>query len=97
MATERGEQKTGRRRERVRIYYDILRSIISQESQGHARITRVQNDVNLPSDRLREHLKEMSQLGLVKYAETLASTDKGKAFVTEYERIVHVLQQFGLL
>jgi predicted transcriptional regulator len=97
MATGRDEPKTVRRRERSRIYYDILQSIINQESHDVAKITRVQNDVNLPSDRLREHLKEMSLLGLVEYGETLASTSKGRAFVTEYEKVVNILQQFGLL
>ena len=97
MATGGGESKTGRRRERSRIFYDILQSIINQETQDVAKITRVQNDVNLPSDRLREHLKEMSLVGLVRYEETLASTEKGKTFVREYEKIVHVLQEFGLL
>src|SRR3990170_4267484 len=97
MATGGGEPKTGRRRERSRIFYDILQSIINQETEDVARITRVQNDVNLPSDRLREHLKEMNMLGLVKYGETLASTGKGRAFATEYGRIVSILQQFGLL
>lgn len=97
MATGRDEPKTVRRRERSRIYYDILQSIINQESHDVAKITRVQNDVNLPSDRLREHLKEMSLLGLVEYGETLASTGKGRAFATEYGRIVSILQQFGLL
>jgi predicted transcriptional regulator len=97
MATGHDEQKMVRRRERSRIYYDILQSIINQESDNVAKITRVQNDVNLPSDRLREHLKEMSLLGLVEYGETLASTEKGRAYVTEYGRVVSILQQFGLL
>ena len=97
MAAERDEARMVHRRERSRIYYDILQSIINQESHDVAKITRVQNDVNLPSDRLREHLKEMSLLGLVEYGETLASTGKGRAFATEYGRIVSILQQFGLL
>jgi predicted transcriptional regulator len=97
MTAERDEARMVHRRERSRIYYDILQSIINQESHDVAKITRVQNDVNLPSDRLREHLKEMSRLGLVEYAERLASTEKGRAFATEYGRVVSILQQFGLL
>ena len=62
-----------------------------------ARITRVQNDVNLPSDRLRLHLKEMDILGLIEYGEKLASTEKGKVFVSEYKKVVNLLQQFGLV
>ncbi len=85
-----------RRRERSRIYYDILSSIIEQESETQAKITRVQNDVNLPSDRLRTHLREMSSLGLLEYGESLTSTEKGRAFADEFKRVVEILHQFGL-
>jgi predicted transcriptional regulator len=85
-----------RRRERTKIYYDILCSIIEQESETRAKITRVQNDVNLPSDRLRTHLREMSSLGLVDYGESLASTERGRVFVDEFRKVVEILRQFGL-
>jgi predicted transcriptional regulator len=85
-----------RRRERSKIYYDILCSIIEQESETRAKITRVQNDVNLPSDRLRTHLREMSSLGLVDYGEALVSTEKGRVFVDEFKKVVEILRQFGL-
>jgi predicted transcriptional regulator len=90
------ELKKLRRRERSRIFFDILGSITRQEKEGGAKITRVQNDVNLPSDRLRIHLKEMDYLGLVKYGETLASTEKGRAFHSEYGKVAEILRQFGL-
>jgi predicted transcriptional regulator len=61
-----------------------------------AKITRVQNDVNLPSDRLRTHLREMYSLGLVEYGETLGSTEKGRAFLDEFKKVVEILRQFGL-
>jgi predicted transcriptional regulator len=85
-----------RRRERSKIYYDILCSIIEQELETRAKITRVQNDVNLPSDRLRTHLREMSSLGLVDYGDSLASTEKGRVFVDEFKKVVEILRQFGL-
>jgi len=85
------------RRERTRIFYDILNSIVTQEASGVAKITRVQNDVNLPSDRLRVRLKEMNALGLVEYGAKLTSTQKGRAFMAEYQKVVSILQQFGLL
>ncbi len=86
-----------RKRDKARIFHDILTSIIKQEKHGFARITRIQNEVNLPSDRLRIHLKEMSDLGLIQYGKALASTEKGRRFVAEYQKIVDTLQQFGLL
>lgn len=85
-----------RRRERSKIFYDILCSIIEQESENRAKITRVQNDVNLPSDRLRLHLHEMNSLGLVDYGDSLASTEKGRAFVAEFRKVVEILREFGL-
>ena len=84
------------RRERTQIFYDILCSIIEQESETRAKITRVQNDVNLPSDRLRAHLRDMSTLGLVIYDEALASTEKGRTFVAEFKKVAEILRQFGL-
>lgn len=60
------------------------------------RITRVQNEVNLPSDRLRAHLEDMKTLELVEYGDRLASTEKGRTFVSEYEKVADVLKKFGL-
>ncbi|MGA8903881.1 MAG: winged helix-turn-helix domain-containing protein [Candidatus Bathyarchaeia archaeon] len=85
-----------RGRNRERIYYDILCSIIGQERKGVTRITRVQNEVNLPSDRMRRHLREMEQLRLVKYGSALESTRKGREFISKYKRVLEVLKQFGL-
>jgi len=69
---------------------------MEQEAGGRAKITRVQNEVNLPSDRLRLHLKEMASLGLVEYADTLGSTKKGRAFFLEYKKVAEILREFGL-
>lgn len=91
------EARRPRPRYRTRIFYDILSSIVKQEeSAGIAKITRVQNEVNLPSDRFRGHLEDMKMLGLIEYGEGLASTEKGRSFVSEYEKVAEVLRRFGL-
>jgi predicted transcriptional regulator len=90
------ETEKARSRYRPRIFYDILRSIINQESTGVVKITRVQNEVNLPSDRFRAHLEDMKALELVEYGDRLASTEKGRSFVSEYEKVAEVLKKFGL-
>jgi predicted transcriptional regulator len=85
-------------RERTRIYYDILRSILREErSSDVVRITRVQNRVNVPSDRFRRHLREMETIGLLNYGNTLTITSKGRAFVSEYRRFSDVMKRFGLV
>jgi predicted transcriptional regulator len=91
------EQKRPRPRYRPEIFYDILCSIIKQEASVRiAGITRVQNEVNLPSDRFRAHLEDMETLGLIEYGEGLTSTEKGRDFVSEYEKVAEVLRRFGL-
>jgi predicted transcriptional regulator len=60
------------------------------------RITRVQNEVNLPSDRLRAHLEDMKTLELIEYGDHLASTEKGRTFVSEYQKVADILKKFGL-
>jgi predicted transcriptional regulator len=85
-------------RDRARIFYDILSSIVKQEkSADGARITRIQYEANLPSDRLRLHLREMDGLGLISYGDAVASTEKGRAFLSKYKTVVDVLNSFGLL
>lgn len=88
-----------RKRDRPQIFHDILTSIVLQENEkdGAVRITRIQNDVNLPSDRLRAHLREMDGLGLIQCGDSLASTERGRQFMVEYKKIVNTLRQFGLL
>lgn len=91
------EVKRLRPRYRPKIFYDILCSIIKQEVSGDiAGITRVQNEVNLPSDRFRAHLEDMEALELIEHAEGLTSTEKGREFVSEYEKVAEVLRRFGL-
>jgi len=90
------EGKKVRGRDRERIFYDILCAILIQESNGIARITRVQNAVNLPWDRFRNHLETMAELGLVKRSDSLKSTAKGREFVSEYKKVIRVLKRFGL-
>jgi len=90
--------RCARKRDKARIFYDILTSIIGHEKEeGRVGITRIQTEVNLPSDRLRTHIIEMSGLGLIQYGKGLTCTEKGRLYVVEYRRIIATLEQFGVL
>jgi predicted transcriptional regulator len=56
-----------------------------------AKITRVQNHVGLPSDRFRVHILEMKERGLILYGSGLNSTEEGRSFVIEYEKLLRTL------
>jgi predicted transcriptional regulator len=84
-------------RDRPRIIYDILRSIMAHEkAEGTVKVTWIQNDANLPTDRLRSHLREMESLGLLEYGDSIRSTPKGREFAAEFERVANVLKRYGL-
>jgi|GEM_PF-902703 predicted transcriptional regulator len=84
-------------RHRARLWYEILRSIMDEErTEVAAKITRVQNHVGLPSDRYRAHLQEMKARGLIQYVDCLNSTEEGRAFVIEYEKLLRILAHFNL-
>jgi hypothetical protein len=38
----------------------------------------------------------MKALALIEHADGLVSTEKGRSFVTEYEKVAEVLKRFGL-
>ncbi|MBS7610445.1 hypothetical protein KEJ19_07835 [Candidatus Bathyarchaeota archaeon] len=81
-----------KRRDRVRIYADILKAIW-QESEGDRRvkITRVQYSVGVPFDRFKGYIAELQELGLIKAEGTLALTDRGKEFLVNWSRILETL------
>jgi predicted transcriptional regulator len=84
-------------RHRARLWYEILRSIMDEErTEFAAKITRVQNHVGLPSDRYRAHLLEMKDRGLIRYLDCLNSTEEGRTFVIEYEKLLRTLAQFNI-
>jgi predicted transcriptional regulator len=47
-------------RSRVRIYYDILNAVLNQ---GHARVTAIMRDANLPYDRLQSTSRSWRRRG----------------------------------
>ncbi len=84
-------------RSRVRIYYDILNAVLSQ---GHARITVIMRDANLPYDRLQKYLEELAEKGLLaRYPDDPSLfyvTEKGLRFIEEFQRFARLARAFGL-
>lgn len=84
-------------RSRVRIYYDILSVVMNQ---GHARVTSIMRDANLPYDRLQRYLEELTAKGLLGRHQEDPSlyyvTEKGAHFVEEFQRFERLARAFGL-
>jgi predicted transcriptional regulator len=89
--------KTFARRDKVKIYGDIL-SAIQDESKGEQKIilTRIQQKTNVPFDRLKTYLSELRELGMIRDESSPKLTKKGQQFLTEYEKVLDFMKRMGL-
>jgi len=85
------------RRDRMKIYGDILSVIASEGSEKREiRLTHIQLMTNVPFDRLKIYLSELEQLGLIQAGSSLKITAKGEQFLIEYEKVLDFMKRMGL-
>jgi predicted transcriptional regulator len=85
------------RRDRLKIYGDLL-AILSAESRNQKIvISRMQLQMNVPLDRLRTYLLELKRLGLIVDEQTLVLTEKGKEYIREYKKVLEFIKRMGLV
>ena len=84
------------RRDKLKIYGDLL-SVLNDESKNERIIlTRVQVRINAPFDRLKKYITDLSDLGLIEDETSLKLTDKGRQFLREYEMVLDFMNRMGL-
>jgi predicted transcriptional regulator len=84
------------RRDRMKIYGDILLSIMAETKRGKIALTHIQQKSNVPFDRLKVYLSELMDLGLIQDESTLNLTEKGQQYVIEYEKVLDFMKRMGL-
>jgi predicted transcriptional regulator len=87
------------RRDRVRIYADILENIYYLYSSGKKpTITGIQTKVNVPFVRFKEYIEDLEKKGLLKKIETeISLTEKGIQYLKEYRKVKEFLEKFGMI
>ena len=84
------------RRDKLKIYGDIL-SILDSEAKGEKIVlTRVQLKTNVPFDRLKNYLNELEELGLIQQTPNLGLMKKGKQYLEEYEKVLDFMKRMGI-
>ena len=83
------------RRDKLKIYGDILFSL---NDSRHEKIvlSHIQHKTNVPFDRLKIYLSELEDLGLIKQDPKLYLTDKGKQYLSDYEKVLEFMNRMGL-
>ena len=88
--------KRMRRRDKFKIYGDLLSVLNDQSKTEKIVLTRVQVRVNVPFDRLKKYLSDLTGLGLIEKNTSFKLTEKGKQYLMEYERILEFMKNMGL-
>jgi len=85
------------RRDRVKIYGDLLSILNAEANSNKIVLTKVQVQINVPFDRLKNYISELNELGLIENEYSLKLTEKGKQFLREYEQVLDFMKRMGLI
>ncbi len=84
------------RRDKLKIYGDLLAVLQDEANTEKIVLTRVQVRINVPFDRLKNYISELNGLGLIQDETTLKLTEKGKQYLKEYEKVLDFMKRMGL-
>jgi len=84
------------RRDKLKIYGDLLSMLNAERSGEKIILTRIQVKANVPFDRLKKYLSDLNDLGLIDNEDTLMLTEKGKQYLREYEEVLDFMKRMGV-
>ena len=83
------------RRDKLKIYGDLLMILNDQSKTEKIILTQVQVRMGVPFDRLKNYISELMELGLIEEI-SLKLTEKGKQYLIEYARVLDFMKRMGL-
>ena len=83
------------RRDRLKIYGDLL-SILYSQKEEKIILTRIQVQMKVPFDRLKNYMSELKYLGLIEDEVSFKLTKKGKQYLVEYQRVLDFMKRMGI-
>jgi predicted transcriptional regulator len=84
------------RRDKMKIYGDLLAAISDEAKTQKIILTRVQVRINVPYNRLKLYISELTELELICDDTSLEITDKGRKYLKEYKKILDFMENIGL-
>ena len=85
------------RRDRMKIYGDLLFHINNETKKEKIILTHVQTKMNVPFDRLKSYIAEMQDLKLIKDNESLELTEKGLEYLRDYKMVQEFMKRMGII
>ena len=88
--------KNIQRRDKLKIYGDLLSMLNAERGGEKIILTRIQVKANVPFDRLKKYLSDLNDLGLIEKEDTPILTEKGKQYLREYEEVLDFMKRMGV-
>jgi predicted transcriptional regulator len=84
------------RRDRLKIYGDLLSLLYANSREEIIVLTHVQVQLKVPFDRLKMYILELNELGLIQDQTSLKLTEKGKQYIVEYGKVLNFMERMGI-
>ena len=84
------------RRDRMKIYGDLLSILYTENKEEKIVLTRIQVQIKVPFDRLKNYISELNDLGLIHDETSLKLTEKGKQYLAEYGKVLDFMKRMGI-
>jgi predicted transcriptional regulator len=84
------------RRDKLKIYGDLLMILNDQSKTEKIILTQVQVRMGVPFDRLKNYILELAELGMIEEETSLKLTEKGKQYLIEYAKVIDFMKRMGL-
>lgn len=88
--------KNLQRRDKMKIYGDLLLILLAESGNEKIVITRIQRKINVPHTRLKQYIMDLVELGLIEDETSLRVTEKGKRYLDEYETVLTFMKHMGM-
>lgn len=84
------------RRDRLKIYGDLLSMLNAERNSEKIVLTRIQVKINVPFDRLINYLSDLKDLELIESEDSLVLTEKGRQYLREYQKVLDFMKRMGV-
>ena len=84
------------RRDRLKIYGDLLSILHAESREEKIVLTHVQVQIKVPFDRLKTYISEIYDLGLIQDQTSLKLTEKGKQYIVDYGKVLDFMKRMGI-
>jgi predicted transcriptional regulator len=84
------------RRDKFKLYGDLLSALYNYPTSEKIVLTQIQVKINVPFDRLKTYIIEITELGFIRDDTSFKLTEKGLEYLRMYNKILDFMKRMGL-